>query len=80
MGASSIPEFTNIMIGLLFGGQVIIEYAPTFVPFLKIIGVIAEEGAWIDLHAKPVTHMVNHMRIRCSVVWNYCSRNILTLS
>ncbi|MFC1958742.1 hypothetical protein ACFLV6_02370 [Chloroflexota bacterium] len=36
------------------GHQNIIEYPPTFVPFLNIAGLIAEKGVWMDLHAKPV--------------------------
>ena len=36
------------------GHQNIIEYPPTFAPFIKIIGLIAEKEAWIDLHAEPV--------------------------
>jgi len=36
------------------GRQNTIEYPPTFVPFIKIIGLIAEKDLWIDLHAEPV--------------------------
>ncbi len=36
------------------GHQNIIEYPPTFEPFLKIVGLIAQKGAWMDLHAEPV--------------------------
>lgn len=36
------------------GKQNIIEYPPTFAPFLKIIGLIAKKDKWVDLHAEPV--------------------------
>ncbi len=36
------------------GHQNIIEYPPTFRPFYKIIGMVAEQGLWLDLHAEPV--------------------------
>lgn len=36
------------------GTQNVIEYPPTFEPFLKIAGLIAEKDVWIDLHAEPV--------------------------
>ena len=36
------------------GKQNVIEYPPTFDPFLKIIGLIAKRGIWLDLHAEPV--------------------------
>ena len=37
------------------GIQNVIEYPPTFEPFLEIIRLIAEKGIWIDLHAEPFT-------------------------
>jgi len=36
------------------GHQNVIAYPPTFEPFLKIVGLIAQKGAWMDLHAEPV--------------------------
>ncbi len=36
------------------GHQNIIEYSPTLGPFYKIIGMVAEKGVWLDLHAEPV--------------------------
>jgi hypothetical protein len=36
------------------GNQNIIEYPPNFEPFLRIVGKVAEKGAWLDLHAEPV--------------------------
>ena len=34
--------------------QNVIEYSPAFEPFLRIVGLIARKGAWMDLHAEPV--------------------------
>jgi len=53
------PEISGIgEIGLYHfnktGTQNIIEYPPTFEPFLEIIGLISERDVWIDLHAEPV--------------------------
>ncbi|MFC1917703.1 amidohydrolase family protein [Chloroflexota bacterium] len=36
------------------GTQNVIEYPPTFEPYLRIIGLVAEKGNWLDLHAEPV--------------------------
>jgi len=36
------------------GHQNVIEYPPTFQPFHKVVGLIAEKEAWLDLHAEPV--------------------------
>ena len=36
------------------GKQNVIEYPPIFEPFLTIVGLVAERGIWIDLHAEPV--------------------------
>jgi hypothetical protein len=36
------------------GNQPIIEYPPTFAPFLNVISKIADAGVWLDLHAEPV--------------------------
>jgi hypothetical protein len=36
------------------GIQNVIEYPPTFEPFLKIVGRIEKKEGWIDLHAEPV--------------------------
>lgn len=37
------------------GNQHVLEYAPTFKPFLEIIGRIAAKGKWVNLHIEPVT-------------------------
>lgn len=37
------------------GNQHVLTYAPTFKPFLEIIGRIAAKGKWVNLHIEPVT-------------------------
>lgn len=36
------------------GRQPIIAYAPDFPPFLALVGLAAEKGVWLILHAEPV--------------------------
>lgn len=36
------------------GSQPIIDYPPTFAPFLDVVSRIADAGMWLDLHAEPV--------------------------
>jgi hypothetical protein len=36
------------------GNQPVIDYPPTFAPFLDVVSRIAEAGMWLDLHAEPV--------------------------
>ena len=36
------------------GHQHIIEYPPTFFPFINIVRLIAEKDVWMDLHAEPI--------------------------
>ncbi|MFC2001065.1 amidohydrolase family protein [Chloroflexota bacterium] len=36
------------------GRQNVIEYPPTFEPFLTIVSLVTERGIWLDLHAEPV--------------------------
>jgi len=53
------PELSGIgEIGLYHfnktGHQNIIEYPPTFTPFLEIVGLISGRDTWLDLHAEPV--------------------------
>jgi hypothetical protein len=36
-------------------GMSVIQFPMNFRPFLKMAGVAAEEGVWLDLHAEPVT-------------------------
>jgi len=54
------PEYSGMgEIGLYHfnktGRQNVIEYPPTFAPFLRIIGLAAKNGSWVDLHAEPVS-------------------------
>jgi predicted TIM-barrel fold metal-dependent hydrolase len=37
------------------GRQKVIQYPPNFVPFLRIVDLLAKKGKWLDLHAEPVT-------------------------
>jgi hypothetical protein len=53
------PDYSGIgEIGLYHfnktGNQSVIEYPPTFAPFLNVISAIAEAGVWLDLHVEPV--------------------------
>ena len=36
-------------------GMAVIEFPMNFTPFLKMAGLTAEKGVWLDLHAEPVT-------------------------
>jgi hypothetical protein len=36
------------------GSQPVIEYPPDFQPFLRIVEMVANKGAWLDIHAEPV--------------------------
>lgn len=37
-----------------WGHQPVIDYPPTFPPFLKVVGIAASKGVWLALHAEPV--------------------------
>jgi hypothetical protein len=36
-------------------GMAVIEFPMNFIPFLKMAGLVAARGVWLDLHAEPVT-------------------------
>ena len=37
-----------------FKRQHVLEFSPTFEPFLQIVDLIGSKGMWLDLHAEPV--------------------------
>ncbi len=37
------------------GKMAVVEFPMNFTPFLKVVGLAAEEGVWLDLHAEPMT-------------------------
>ncbi|MBF0528709.1 MAG: amidohydrolase family protein [Deltaproteobacteria bacterium] len=38
-----------------FTGQRVISFPPNFEPFLRILDVIGQRSAWLDLHVEPIT-------------------------